>query len=112
MGFSRQEYWSGVPSPSPLGPCNRCLKAWKKGHHNLMILQFSFDIMVRKTEEMDSSSFGVTVILKPDWKILRVTLVGDSYEAFYGPTLSVTSRKLLCPCKEVTCRLLFQCCHS
>ena len=25
MGFSRQEYWSGVPSPSPTGtlPCNK-----------------------------------------------------------------------------------------
>ena len=99
MGFSRQEYWSGVPSPSPLGPCNRCLKAWRKGHHNLMILPFSLGIMMRKTEEMDSSSFWVTVILKLDWKILRVTLVGDSYEAFYGLTLSVTSRKLLCPCR-------------
>ena len=26
MGFSRQEYWSGVPLPSPEGCVNRCNK--------------------------------------------------------------------------------------
>ena len=32
MGFSRQEYWSGVPLPSPIqitwGPCKRLFKQW------------------------------------------------------------------------------------
>ena len=89
-----------------LGPYNRCLKAWRKGCPiTWWYCNFFFDIVMRKTKEVDSSSFWVTVTLKPDWTILIVTLVGDAYEAFYGPNLSVTSRKLLCPCKEVMCRL-------
>jgi len=41
MGFSRQEYWSGVPLPSPAGKCKEpkiattSLKKSKAGKHTV-----------------------------------------------------------------------------
>ena len=34
-GFSRQEYWSGVPSPSPIGPCNCMTGHWFQKFENV-----------------------------------------------------------------------------
>jgi len=41
MGFSRQEYWSGVPSPSPLSSptrdwtCTLCIGRWSLNHREI-----------------------------------------------------------------------------
>ena len=75
MGFSRQEYWSGVPSPSPQagptcrGPCPPHQERWQRNQRGCMstTLAVSFPIAEEPVPEGGSAVSYSAVVFQGQW---------------------------------------------
>ena len=78
MGFSRQEYWSGVPSPSPLCSATARLKTIGSSDNNtlqvqnIILLHYLFRHIIMKmlnTRDKLFKSTDITTEMTPKWII-------------------------------------------
>ena len=76
MGFSKQEYWSGVPLPSPLLAID-FLNSEKSGSHHLLSIYFIFQsqcILIMVSELLTSTPMGINFIYSRTVSLLPLVL--------------------------------------
>ena len=96
MGFSRQEYWSGVPLPSPTHYSNQGLIYFCQTHSHNIYLKFT---RLELTTERSDQTFSHNICLKITRLVRRFCEGETCPRARYTVILTKTKqcRKSICP---------------
>ena len=83
MGFSRQEYWSGLPLPSPVHESEKCLPVPNKPEHELLNWAVSLirigleDTPPTLWKYIENMVIHCSIVISQCWKQLNCPYMGE-----------------------------------